>query len=338
MKKKVWLMMAAVVLVLALTACGGEKGTDSSGSGWKDESIASVLPYPEKGELDIMFDDEDMFSATLEKVSEEYFEEYVNVLKDSGFTVDVEKDSTGFTAYNKEGYRVNIICWGESFSIDVDPPKAFTELRWPKSEIAKLMPVPKSTSGKIEWEASYGFVIYVGETSLDDYNDYVDECIDLGFTEDYQRGDDYFYADNEDGYHVSVKYEGNNTMFVRIDEPDEEETEDVEDTQATTEEAIESEPTTEEKKEDKGGVDPDLKAFLDEYEAFMYDYIEFMDKYENSDDVISMLNDYTKMMTKYAEFAEALEEYDEDEMSAADAAYYLEVTNRVNQKMLESLE
>ena len=84
-------------------------------------------------------------------------------------------------------------------------------------------------------------------------------------------------------------------------------------------------------------MDPDLKAFLDEYEAFMYDYIEFMDKYENSDDVFSMLDDYTKMMTKYAEFAKALEKYDEDEMSAADAAYYLEVTNRVNQKMLESL-
>ena len=42
-------------------------------------------------------------------------------------------------------------------------------------------------------------------------------------------------------------------------------------------------------------------------------------------------------LNEKVEFAKALEEYDEDEMSAADAAYYLEVTNRVNQKMLESL-
>ena len=335
MKRKVLsLMVAAVVLVITLTACGGEKGSTGSGSGWDEDSIAKVLPYPEKGELDITFDDEDMFSATLEKVSEEYFEEYVDVLKGSGFTVDVEKDSTGFTAFNEEGYRVNVICWGESFSIDVDPPKGFAELRWPKSDIAKFMPVPKSTVGKIEWEASYGFVIYVGETTPDDYAAYVDECIDMGFTEDYQRGDEHFYADNKEGYHVSVTYEGNHTMFVRIDEPDEDLTEDEE---VTTEETTEAEATTETKEKDKSGVNPDLKAFLDEYEAFMYDYIEFMDKYENSDDVFSMLDDYTKMMTKYAEFAKALEEYDEDEMSAADAAYYLEVTNRVNQKMLESL-
>ena len=84
------------------------------------------------------------------------------------------------------------------------------------------MPVPQSNIGKVEWEADYGFVIYVGNTTVDDFNAYVDACIEKGFDVDYRRGDTYYYADNAEGYHVSVKYEGFNTMFVRIDKPDDE--------------------------------------------------------------------------------------------------------------------
>ena len=43
------------------------------------------------------------------------------------------------------------------------------------------------------------------------------------------------------------------------------------------------------------------------------------------------------MMASYADFTEKLAQYDENEMSAADAAYYLEVTTRCTQKMLEIL-
>ena len=42
------------------------------------------------------------------------------------------------------------------------------------------------------------------------------------------------------------------------------------------------------------------------------------------------------MQLKYAEFAKAIEEYDQDEMSDADLAYYIEVTSRVNQKLLDA--
>ena len=67
--------------------------------------------------------------------------------------------------------------------------------------------------------AIYGFVIYLGNTTKDDFLEYADACYDAGFTVDYQRGDTYFRADDKDGYHVNVQYEGNNIMFIRIDEP-----------------------------------------------------------------------------------------------------------------------
>ena len=102
-----------------------------------------------------------------------------------------------------------------------------------------------------------------------------------------------------------------------------------------TEETKPAEGTKEEKTDpsatdDSTGVDPDLRAFLDEYEEFMDKYIEFMQKYENSSNTAAMFADYT---AKYASFTEKLDRYDSDTMSAADSAYYLEVVTRVNQKL-----
>lgn len=111
----------------------------------------------------------------------------------------------------------------------------FSEIQWPDTEIAKLMPVPKSNIGNINWSKDYGFVIYVAETSLDDYAAYVQECEALGFTLECRKGDDYFYADNEDGYHVALNYKEGDVMFVRIDEPKDETTEPPADTSAPTE-------------------------------------------------------------------------------------------------------
>ena len=87
-----------------------------------------------------------------------------------------------------------------------------------------------------------------------------------------------------------------------------------------------------------GGVDPELKAFLDSYEEFVDEYVKFMKKYmANPLDVGSMLGDYTDMLNTLADFETKLDKYDTNTMSAADAAYYLEVTNRCTQKMLEIL-
>lgn len=86
----------------------------------------------------------------------------------------------------------------------------------------------------------------------------------------------------------------------------------------------------------QGGVDPELKAFLDSYEDFVDEYVAFMKKYmENPNNVMSMLSQYTEIMSKYEDFADKIDKYDSSKMSTEDAKYYLEVTNRCSQKMLD---
>lgn len=133
----------------------------------------------------------------------------------------------------------------ENPSVISEPEEmTFAEFQWPDTEIAKLMPVPKSTIGNIAWSKDYGFVIYVAETSLSDYAAYVQECEALGFILDCRKGDDYFYANNADGYHVSVTFKDNDVMFVRIDEPKESNTEIVSEEAETSPEPTEDEATS----------------------------------------------------------------------------------------------
>ena len=105
----------------------------------------------------------------------------------------------------------------------------------------------------------------------------------------------------------------------------------------TTEPSQEEQPQESQEKEHTGGVDPDLKAFLDSYEEFVDQYVEFMKKY-NSDpnNMVSMLGEYGEMMQKYADFADKIDKYDSNSMSTEDSKYYIEVTTRCAQKMLEA--
>ena len=104
----------------------------------------------------------------------------------------------------------------------------------------------------------------------------------------------------------------------------------------------ESDPAAEEKQPEPekpaSGVDPDLKAFLDSYEAFVDEYVAFMKKYTNDPtNAISMLGEYAEIMERYEDFAKKIDQYDSNEMSVEDAKYYLEITNRCTQKMLDIL-
>ena len=228
-----------------------------------------------------------------------------------------------------------------------DAASKFSEFKWPSSEIAKLLPKPKSNIGKIEWEASDGFAIYVSETSLDEYNVYVEECSKKGFTVDYQKGDDYYYGDNADGYQLSLRYEGNNTMFVNIAEPDN--TKDVDSKADDNEEIILDESSSSKDKDVKKNkkakktsesVSSDFKKAMDSYETFIDEYVKFMKKYMKADsaDLLSMAGDYADYMKKYTETMKAIDEINEDELSTADALYYAEVNARISAKLLEVAE
>ena len=89
-------------------------------------------------------------------------------------------------------------------------------------------------------------------------------------------------------------------------------------------------------------VDPEFKAALDQYEAFINGYCDFLEAYlkADTDTQLSMMEDYAVWMSQYTEVMDAVRTLDacQDEMTPAQLSYYVEVTARVSQRMIEFSE
>lgn len=137
------------------------------------------------------------------------------------------------------------------------------------------------------------------------------------------------------------------------DAPEEPET--TETVEETTENDSESETKKEVKKETKkktkkksskkksqkktstNGIRPEFKEALDSYEDFFDEYIAFMKKYTDADstEALEMMGDYTDYMEQYAITMEKLDELETDDLSKEETLYYVKVTNRITEKLLE---
>lgn len=346
--KKWWFILIVIIVVIAFISkiIGGNKSEGEKFS-WSDITMGEVLPEPKSNVGQIYSNTDESLTMYIYDTSSSDYSEYVNKCEDMGFTIDTDKNSTSFEAYNESGYRlsVNYSDYSSETYMDIalDAPIKMSEIQWPTSTVGNLLPVPKSTVGKFSYEHDDSFYVYIGETSEADYSEYVIACSDKGFNIDYDKGDTYYYADNNEGYHISLKYEGNSTMSISIDSPDETDkttsSDTASDTNDTTSESSENKESTDNTasgEELVDGMRVDFKEAMDSYEDFMDEYVAFMEKYSESDGTdASLLSDYASYMTKYAECVEKFDKWESEEMNATETAYYIQVQSRVSQKLLD---
>lgn len=287
---------------------------------WPTGELANLLPIPESKYGEVSSNDTDHLSIYVHKFSTSQYENYISACKDAGFTIDVSEGSSSYSAFNKDGYKLLLSFYSssEKMHISLEDPMKMSTIQWPNSEIAKLIPPPSSNIGNIYWENSEGFVIYVGNTPKTDYEKYINECINLGFDIDYNKGDDYYYADNSNGYHVDIRYKGYNTISIHLEAPDENDS------------IINSANT-----DSSSGIRSEFKEAMDSYEKFFNEYCTFMKKYSSSSNQASLMNDYLDFMSQYAEMMDELNDIGNQDLTLEELSYYTEVMSRINKKLLE---
>lgn len=333
--KRWWFALFIVILVLG--GIGSINRNKKEKFDWGEVELRDRLPKPKSNVGTIIDNDSEHLSLHIEKTSKADYNTYIEECQSMGYTVESEKNGDNYTAFDKDSYGLDLSYIGETMYLTLDAPIEMGTLKWPKSEIAGLLPLPKSTVGKVSTDTENGCYIYVGETSIDDFNAYADECSDNGFSVDYERGDEFYNAKDETGNKLSLSYQGNDVMVIQIRKSDETEANAPE-----TEQKQESEPTsateqqTEAAEKSSDGMRPEFKQAMDSYEEFMNEYCEFMKKYAESDGSdAGLLADYAKYMSKYADVVEDFEAWDDGEMNKAETAYYLDVQTRINKKLLE---
>ena len=316
---------------------------------WKYMILGEYLPKPPKDKGNILCNSENKLNIDLYDSSKNDFYDYVDKCKGVGFTVDAKISDDDYSAFNQDGYKLDIdyLDGLKELSISLVVPEEMGEFEWTTIGVGKLLPVPKSNVGYVITDSADTYSVCVGNTSKEDYNEYVKACEEAGFTVDYIKNETYFSASNADGCDLSINYTDMNTMDIYIYSLDDEFL--IEETTAIEETTKKQETTPQEKtvppteapkqesevKNNSNQVSADFKATMDSYEAFFDEYVDFMKKYSESDDVTTLFADYTEYMTKYADYIQKLESVDEDSLSDADLAYYLEVQNRINKKLLE---
>lgn len=150
------------------------------------------------------------------KATQEEYTQYIEACKEKGFTIDTETTGSFFYAYNEAGYKLSLSYYDYSSEMHINLSKGrdLGTLEWSNSELAQMLPVPDSTVGDIQQDDEKGFTAYVGNTSIDAFNSYVQACESKGFTVDADKTDKRFSAENADGYKLTVEYQGNNVSSV----------------------------------------------------------------------------------------------------------------------------
>lgn len=223
---KSWIPIVAVALsfVLIIPYFGLFKinSADYVRYDWSSVVLADMLPQPESPYGEIISNSEDYLSLDVTKTTEGQYKEYIEACKNKGFTIDTETTGSFFYAYNDKGYKLSLshYDYNSEMHINLDSAMEMETITWPDSEMAKLLPVPKSTTGKIYSNDENSFSVYIGDTTIDDYKAYVKACEEKGFTVDVQKKDKTFSAKNADSYKLSVDYKGNNVIYISIAEPE----------------------------------------------------------------------------------------------------------------------
>ena len=109
-----------------------------------------------------------------------------------------------------------------------------------------------------------------------------------------------------------------------------------EDAEAADTEDEESEAESEEASDEGLSViSPEFKQTMDDYEAWFDHYCEVMKKYQENPSDLEVLSEMTDLISEESAMLDQMESMDESEMNNAELAYYLEVTARIEKKLLE---
>ena len=327
---KIILAIAAFVLVVPVLSLGNN-------SSYKEEKPTTIdiaeielkekFPEPNKLFGRLSTNRKDLLIIEICDVSKKEYKEYVNgTVAKAGYTLDLEYEDwdTVYGAYDKDGYNIRII-YDDSDSemhITLTKPEKMEDIEWPTTGLGSLLPAPKSLYANISWNNSDTFIVHVGNTEEEDYNAYVKECENLGYTIDYSKEDKYYSAKNSDGYELHLRYLGGKVMEISLEKED-----------ASSDDEDDSKTTTTTTVAKSNGLRSDFKKAMDDYEKFIDRYVAFMKKFNKNPSDLSLINDYAKYMEDYSKMVDSFEKWDDEDLNDAEMKYYLKVQTSVTKKL-----
>ena len=245
--------VVAVVLIVVISVISSHF---SSKYNWAEVLLNTELPKPTSSYGELNRNKADCLSVSVEKVDFSDYKSYLDECIEKGYIYVVESSQSSYTAFNEDGNELDLTYYENDKELRIILKiRNSGTIKWSNSELAMLLPVPKSNLGSVENDYKYGYEVYVGNTTKSEFVDYISKCKEKGFKINVQETEDYFYAENKRGYELIVDYYECDLVYICLEIPDDvadeeeefedaevleiEEFEEIEETEQTTEKATE---------------------------------------------------------------------------------------------------
>ncbi|MBO5357496.1 MAG: zinc-ribbon domain-containing protein [Clostridia bacterium] len=189
---------------------------------WNNFELGHLIPSPPLPIGRITTNTNEILEIEITKYSYSDLNSYIENCKNYGFSKDFKKSTNSYEAYNETGYKLNLYYYEDDaiLTIIIYDPIKDNSLNWSSINLMKNLPPPPSNIGEISINYDWTFGAYILNVTKEEYDAYVDLCIEEGYIIDMSRYENSFYAENSEGYDIKISYEGNNTMYISIDQLD----------------------------------------------------------------------------------------------------------------------
>lgn len=130
-------------------------------------------------------------------------------------------------------------------------------------------------------------------------------------------------------------YNDNTNVEKLLKKAAEEKTETESEETTSKEETIVEEENESDSTELVDGMRPEFKEAMDSYEAFYDEYCDFMVKYKANPTDTKLIAEYADMMKKIVDMDEKFKAWENNDLNNEELKYYIEVSSRIVQKMLD---
>lgn len=84
----------------------------------------------------------------------------------------------------------------------------------------------------------------------------------------------------------------------------------------------------------ESSVRPEFKSLMDSYENFFEEYVSYARLLAENPDDLTLLSEYADFVDRYTEAVNALDNIDENELTAGEIEYYIDTMSRIQQMLL----
>lgn len=104
--KRVWFL--CIVIILALGVFASITANTKEKTDWSAVILKEAIPQFPSNHGNILINSEEELCVSLEKVTDEQYNKYLNQCMEQGFIVDTKKSTYSYDAFDSEGYSLNL--------------------------------------------------------------------------------------------------------------------------------------------------------------------------------------------------------------------------------------